>query len=1067
MILRDLRVVRLSFQPVHYNPASQTLKVTRRMQVEVEFTDGDPENVQRRRRSTIPPSFDQLYRDIVVNYSGPDAGQTMTPGTYLMICQNNATVLNLVQPLLDWRQRQGFSTILAHTGQTGTSTSSIKAYIQSIYNDPAIDLEYVALVGDHNALPTWFENLSGYSGEGDHPYTQLEGGDVLSDVHLGRLSYSTTLELERIVNKILFYETDPWMTNDPGWFTRAALVGDPGASGWSTVFSNQWVKSRLLDIGYTEVDTVWSNFSTAMATAFNRGDTFLGYRGWLNMSGWSNGDTYSMQNGRKMPFAVIITCGTGSFASGTSLSEGFLRSGSGTTTVNGGIGAIGTATIGTHTRYNNCFYYGVWRGLLWEEPVTMGAALTRGKMELYLNYQQVEPNKGTIWSYWNNLMGGPAVDIYTSYPEPPVVDHPASIAFGANAVAVTVTDGVSPVEGAQVCLSKGAEVHVVGYTDAQGEVDLPIKTTTTGDMHVTVTKHNGYPYLATVPVATEEVFVGYLGSVIDDDMSGGSTGNGDGLLNPGETVELRVQLQNFGTSAAGNVVATLTTGEPMVQILDDTETYGTILGGATAWSPDDFDIEIDPAYPDGQVIQLGLDVTSLSGQWHSLIELTPVAADLAAGTITLYNSGNGRLDPGEELEMSVLLTNGGGATATNVVGTLISLSPFVSVTDATGTYGTVGIGGSSENTSDHFRISAAASTYQGHLANFLLATEFSGGITDTTELALTVGLRGSTDPVGPDRYGYYAFDNTDVGYPDAPTYNWIELDPAYGGDGTEVVLGDFGDYQDKSLIVDLPFPFQYYGQTYSRATICSNGWIAMGETYLTLYRNWTIPGAGGPNAMLAVFWDDLKQVGGAAVYQKYDAANHRWIVEWSRLRNDPGSTETVEAILYDPAFHSTGSGDGIIVYQYHTVTNNETPDGYATVGIESPDQSDGLLYTYYNRYPQGAATLAAGRAIKFLPLDSRPLGTLEGLVLNSSAGNSPIEGAEVEILGQGRSLMTVTNGFYSGLIPVGTHDIAARHPSFRPDTAYAVVINEGQATELDFYLADIAPPQITTTTRSR
>jgi hypothetical protein len=322
--------------------------------------------------------------------------------------------------------------------------------------------------------------------------------------------------------------------------------------------------------------------------------------------------------------------------------------------------------------------------------------------------------------------------------------------------------------------------------------------------------------------------------------------------------------------------------------------------------------------------------------------------------------------------MSVQLSNDGGAEATDVIGTLVSLSPFVTVSEAAGSFGTIGVGGTGENAFSRFRISADAGTYPGHLANFLLITDFSGGLADTTELGLTVGSRASTDPVGPDQYGYYAFDNTDTGYPEAPVYSWIELDPAYGGDGTEVVLGDYGDYQDKSRIVDLPFPFTYYGQTYDQATICSNGWLSMGTTYLTSYRNWTIPGAGGPDAMLAVFWDDLRQVSGAAVYQKYDAANHRWIVEWSRLRNDEGSTETVEAILYDPAHHHTATGDGLIVYQYQTVTNNEMPDGYATVGIESPDQSDGVLYTYYNRYPLGAATLTAGRAIRFVPVGGSP-----------------------------------------------------------------------------------------------
>ena len=55
-------------------------------------------------------------------------------------------------------------------------------------------LEFVTLVGDATgtvSLPCWFETLSGYGGEGDHDYTLLEGGDILADVHLGRLSVTS------------------------------------------------------------------------------------------------------------------------------------------------------------------------------------------------------------------------------------------------------------------------------------------------------------------------------------------------------------------------------------------------------------------------------------------------------------------------------------------------------------------------------------------------------------------------------------------------------------------------------------------------------------------------------------------------------------------------------------------------------------------------------------------------------------------------------------------------------------------------------------------------------------
>jgi len=182
---------------------------------------------------------------------------------------------------------------------------------------------------------------------------------------------------------------------------------------------------------------------------------------------------------------------------------------------------------------------------------------------MYLNYQQVEPSQVLIWSHWNNLMGDPAVDIYTGYPEPLIVDHPNEIAVGANSVTVSV----STVD-AQVCLWKGDETYAVGYTDGYGEIELPIDAATSGDMLLTVTKHNSQAYLATIPVVGQDVYVGYSDSVVDDDNVGSSNGDGDGLANPGETIELQVELQNFGSSTAPNVTGTLTTTDPYVTILD-------------------------------------------------------------------------------------------------------------------------------------------------------------------------------------------------------------------------------------------------------------------------------------------------------------------------------------------------------------------------------------------------------------------------------------------------------------------------------------------------------------------
>jgi hypothetical protein len=975
-LIRGLRVVPLSIAPVEYDPAAGTVRVARRLHVSVTYHGEYPINA----RSAGPPrsitrSFDALYRALVLDYDGPPQGAAVENGCWLLISPDNAGVTSRLQPLVNWRTRQGLSARMVTTAETGTTKELIKAYIQNAYDTWPVPPEYIVLAGDASgsySLPTWYENVSGQNGEGDHPYGQLDGTDILLDAHVGRLSFSTLTELEVIVAKTVGYESTPYVS-DPNWFGRACLVGDPIDSGISTIMVQQWIKIRLRELGYTQIDTVFNSpFVSQMNTALNRGDTIFCYRGIQGMSGWTNTYTAGLTNTNKLHFAVISTCGTGSFAGGTARSEVFLRTGT-VTSPKAAIGAIGTATTGTHTRFNNCLTYGVFQGLLYENMWEMGATLTRGKYELYLNYQSSGPNYVIQFSYWNNLMGDPACRVWTGFPSPLTVNYPGSIPVGTNSVQVSVLEqGGRACAGAQVCLWKGSETYVVGTTDAQGQCELAVSTPTSGPIQLTVSKHDRAPLLANINVAASDVYVGYQNSVIDDDSNGASQGNGDATVNPGETIELRVDLQNFGSQSAPAVGALLTTEDPYVTIQIPTASFGNITPGSEAWSVIPFVFSVSKACPHGHVLRFGLQITSGANQWNSIVDLTDISADLNATDVTLYNSGNGRLDPGETLEISVTLHNEGGAAANVTTALLTSLSPWVRVLDPSGSYGTIGVDASIDNILDHFQVSADPGTYGGHLALLRLVTLFNGGATDTTYATVAVGQCTSVDPVGPDRYGYLAFDDTDTSYPEAPVYQWVEIGTNHGGDGTQVQLGDYGEYQDKSRAVTLPFAFKFYGQTFTRATVCSNGWIAMGDTYLTDYRNWSIPGAGAPSNLIAVFWDDLYETssGGGHVYQKYDAANHRWIVEWTDMLNGAYGSyiETFEVFLYDPAYVQTTTGDGVIVMQYKQVANVDYTDGYCTVGVQNEDHEDGLCYTYFNRYPAGAAPLAANRAIKFLPV---------------------------------------------------------------------------------------------------
>ena len=172
--------------------------------------------------------------------------------------------------------------------------------------------------------------------------------------------------------------------------------------------------------------------------------------------------------------------------------------------------------------------------------------------------------------------------------------------------------------------------------------------------------------------------------------------------------------------------------------------------------------------------------------------------------------------------------------------------------------------------------------------------------------------------------------------------------------------------------INLPFTFKFYGQEYDEISICSNGWIAMGETDMESFRNYELPGMGGPTAMIAVFWDDLKLSNGGRVYTWHDQVEKKFYIEWSEVRTyQNNSLETFQVVLYDPSYYITPTGDGEILIQYKEFNNtsygsyswDQIHGNYCTVGIEDHTMTRGLQYTFNDTYHDAAMELGDETAL--------------------------------------------------------------------------------------------------------
>ena len=329
------------------------------------------------------------------------------------------------------------------------------------------------------------------------------------------------------------------------------------------------------------------------------------------------------------------------------------------------------------------------------------------------------------YRYVLNTLGDPELPFYTKAPGSLVLTRPGSLTLGRNNITVGVYDRDSslPVEGAQVCAMKGLEDYAVGITGHDGTVIFAFDTDTPGIIDLTVTSPDYMPVESEIGVyAADGPFVYLYDWSVDDDTIDTSLGNGDGVIDAGETVELPVTFYNSGTKTARSVKATMEMAQPSpyVTISDDEEEFGDIGVGRTATSLDDFDIVVDADCPPGHTVEMKLTITSprvttkpdvkphdsgggdtlrasgpgstindpiddtlrpvLQYVWYEFFTLHVEGPDLRVVSYRVDDSdGDGVVEPGEQVELPVTVKNFGRGTAGGITGVLSTLSPDVSL----------------------------------------------------------------------------------------------------------------------------------------------------------------------------------------------------------------------------------------------------------------------------------------------------------------------------------------------------------------------------------------------------
>jgi hypothetical protein len=999
--LRDVRFVGLTVYPVQVNPVTREIRVYDEIEVEVQDVGGAGSNEIPFTPESIDPGFKKLY-GAFENFRGSTLDELpVMPGEYVVFCRNYPGVIAQAQRLVDWHKRKGLNASLVRLSTA--SYDSVKIILGQRYYASNGKLAYACVIGDPQLgtpdslyIATHSTQYDNYFGTGLVNPNGPDNPDPVPEVAVGRISATNMFALQSVVDKTIFYETSPY-TATPEWFTRTwcAPHNYSGASVYSLPSFKHYTEQIMLQHGITQV--LWNVFNGSVIADTIEAKVGLGISVFNHRMAWINemytSDLDGLPDSWMWPFVMSITCNTGSFNSGTSVSEAWLMpTGQVPEHYRGAIGCVGLATSGTHTRLNNSLDAGAMYGLYARGIDEQGTALIAGKLQMWLNYWDDNPTGVQNFCYWSNLMGDPAVPIWKKRPRPALVTEPGTVNVGTNHVRLTVRNSYTTnfVPDALVCLWKSGQSYSRGFTDVNGQIDLPCTTSTAGNLLLTVTHSSLLADLDTILVVSSNAWLALDSILVDDDNLDSSTGDGNHIISPGEIANLTLRLRNVGTSqTVTGISSTLFGSAPGITILSATSAYPNIGVGSWGANTSRFRIGVSSVF-NGEPAVLYLRVTSSAGVDTLRVSLTPHAPDVGYRRSTFFG---GALNSGADGDFMVTFKNTGSFALESAHGVLRSLDPLVLVSDSLGEYGDVAAGALDSNTVNRYHISVSNGAYPGHRAVMQLVITDGNGFRDSTEFdstnffttepalmnrdsdnfVVTIGNRDSTSPTGPDAYGYYAYDN-DESYPpgSGSEYQWVEISPRLGGLGTSMNFNDNAEDKDSSRSIALPFPFTFYGQSFGWVTICSNGWLALGITTINDYHNYRMGTPPGPPNQVAAYWDDLRCSGlDSNCYYYYDSVNHRFIVEWRAWLawQSPRTMEKFEIILYDPAAYPSVTGDGKIKVQYDSVAVliNYASDqnDWCSMGIQNSDHSTGLDYYYWNTYAPGSDYIRNGRAIMY------------------------------------------------------------------------------------------------------
>jgi hypothetical protein len=788
--IRGVAAVMLGITPFQYNPVTRELIVYRDIEVEVTFEGGTGNFGEDRLRSRW---WDPIMKDVFmnfsslpkVNYNKSFALTEETGCEYLIVVPTDPEFAQWADSIKAFRTMQGIQTDIMTVDDCGGNTiSSMETFFNDAYDNWDIVPSAVLLIGDYGSnganritSPMWNNYCVS-----DNIWADVTGNSM-PDIIFARMTAQNEAQLEVMVTKFLDYErnppTNPDFYNHPitalgfqteRWFQicsesvagfwevvqekepvriNAIYSGTPGTT-WSTATNTTTVMNLFgpNGLGYlpaqpSQVNCSWNGSAQDVINAINNGAFMLQHRDHGFEQGWGEPAFQSSHinslNNEDLTFVWSINCLTGKYnITNEVFSEKFHRHTS--NGQNSGALAINAASEVSYSFVNDTYVWGAYDNM-WPEfmPDYGSTPEERGVLPAFASAAGKYFLQQSSWPYNTNNKEvtynlfhhhGDAFNVvYSEVPMDLTVSHDPILYAG-----VTSFD-ISADEGAFIALTVNGEI--IGTAEATGDVqsiDIPGQVPP-DMMTVTITKQNYYRYTFVVEVIPPTgPYVVKDSYTINDE-----SGNNNGLLDYGEYNMLSLTVENVGVEEAEDVVVTLTTTDDYITITDGEETYGNIAAGALASVDDGFAYEVADDIPDGHNPVFEVTATDGNLTWISSLSIpahAPVLEFVGFSISDANGNNNGKIDPGETVDITVEIENSGSSDAFAIEGMLSVTDPYLTINSGVEDFGDLMYGNTTTAT---FSASADDQTPAGHMVNILFEMTADLGIAGNGSFDVVIG----------------------------------------------------------------------------------------------------------------------------------------------------------------------------------------------------------------------------------------------------------------------------------------------------------------------------------------